>query len=130
MHNTNALYPVSRQPKKRQHYISRLDGAGNDRKSLRRPQSRVTTVGPRFFFWSAVLRRVVFCQSRLLRAVSLCLKCSTFKRSPYESDSQEQHGSSPSHTPPNIYKSEDLESRLPNCSHSDHVPIPRTMDNA
>ena len=29
--------------------------------------------------WSAVLRRVVFCQSRLLPAVSLCLKCSTFK---------------------------------------------------
>lgn len=44
MHNTHALYPVSRQPKKRQHYISRLDGAGNDRKSFRRPHSRV--IGP------------------------------------------------------------------------------------
>ena len=36
-------------------------------------QSFRTTVGPRFFFWSAVLQRVAFCQSRLLRAVSLCL---------------------------------------------------------
>lgn len=93
-------------------------------------QSYRTTVGPRFFFWIAVLRRVVFCKSRLLRAVSLCLKCSTFKRSPYESDGQEQRESSPSHSPPNIYKSEGPESRLPNCPHSDHAPIPRTMDNA
>jgi hypothetical protein len=58
------------------------------------------------------------------------LSAPTFKRSPYESENQERHESSPSHTPPNIYKSEGPESRLPNCPHSGHVPIPRTMDNA
>jgi hypothetical protein len=61
---------------------------------------------------------------------SCALKCSTFTRPPYESDGQEQRESSPSHSPPNIYKSEGPESRLPNCPHSGHVRIPRTMDNA
>jgi hypothetical protein len=101
-------------------------------KVLRRPQSRVIgTQSDHDFssgepFCGGSYSANLGCYVRL----SLCLKCSTFKRSPYDSDSQKQHESSPSHTPPNIYKSEGPESRLPNCPHSDHVPIPRTMDNA
>jgi hypothetical protein len=94
-------------------------------------QSYWATVGPRFSLvdchsaagsYSASLG----CSVRF----SCALKCSTFTRPPYESDGQEQRESSPSHSPPNIYKSEGPESRLPNCPHSGHVRIPRTMDNA
>ena len=67
-------------PKNDSIIFQRLDDAGNDRKSLnrkslKRPQSRV--IGPQsdhdFLLLIAVLQRVVFCQSWLLRAVSLCL---------------------------------------------------------
>jgi hypothetical protein len=78
----------------------------------------------------AKLNRPIKCKSRLPRAVPCALKCWTFTRPPYESDGQEQRESSPSHSPPNIYKSEGPESRLPSCPHSGHVRIPRTMDNA
>jgi len=63
------------QPKKRQHYISTTWRRRERQKVIEKTpkQSYRTTVGPRFFFWIAVLRRVVFCKSRLLRAVSLCL---------------------------------------------------------
>ena len=37
-------------------------------------QSYWTTVGPRFLLLIAILQRVVFCKSRLLRAVLLRLK--------------------------------------------------------
>jgi len=63
-------------PKNDSIIFQRLDDAGNDRKSLKRPQSRV--IGPQsdhdFLLLIAVLQRVVFCKSRLLRAVSLRLK--------------------------------------------------------
>jgi len=61
------------QPKKRQHYISTTWRRRERQKVIEKTpkQSYRTTVGPRFFFWIAVLQRVVFCQSRLLRAVSL-----------------------------------------------------------
>ncbi len=65
-------------PKNDSIIFQRLDDAGNDRKSLnrkslKRPQSRV--IGPQsdhdFLLLIAVLQ---FCKSRLLRAVSLRLK--------------------------------------------------------